>query len=176
MISATRKALELDPPSAEVHLLLAGIQQEQWQWVEAEAGYTRALELSPNKARAHAALAQCMVCQGRTQKAVAWAQRGRELDPLAVCGVGIRWILFHARRYGEAEHELRSTLAVRPDEALALWFLGIVLIANGQTDQAIPILEKVVPFPNATRPRWVYWSEPMPTPSAARMHFDASTN
>ena len=118
--------------------------QKQWQWAEAEAEYRRALELNPSDAPAHAGLAQWLVCQGRTEEALAWARRGRELDPLAVSGNDIGWILFHARRYDEAIRELRIVLAVRPDEPVALWDLGFVLIANRQPEEAIPVLEKAV--------------------------------
>jgi len=82
VMSAARKALELDPESAEAHVLLANMQQIQWQWAEAEAEYRRALELNPNDAAAHLGLADWLLCQGRTEEALAWAQRGRELDPL----------------------------------------------------------------------------------------------
>ena len=74
VISAARKALELDPDLAEAHVLLANVQQEQWHWADAEAEYRRALELNPNDADAHAGLALWLVCQGRTDEAVAWAQ------------------------------------------------------------------------------------------------------
>ncbi len=120
VIRAVRKALELDPDLAEAHVLLATVQQEQWHWAEAEAEYRRALELSPNDADAHRGLASWLLCQGRTDEAVAWAERGRELDPLAVSGSSIAWILFQSHRYDEAIRELRSALAVQPDDASAL--------------------------------------------------------
>jgi pentatricopeptide repeat protein len=50
--------------------------------------------------------------------------------------------MFHARRYDDAIRELRSVLAVHPDNAMAHWFLGFVLIDNGQPGEAIPELEK----------------------------------
>ena len=111
VISAARKALELDPDLAEAHAVLANVLQEQWHWADAEAEYRRALELNPNDADAHAGLALWLLCQGRTDEAVAWAKRGRELDPLAVSGDNIAWILFQSRRYDEAIRELRSGLS-----------------------------------------------------------------
>ena len=42
LISAARKALELDPELAEPHVLLGETYQRQWQWSEAEAEYKRA--------------------------------------------------------------------------------------------------------------------------------------
>jgi TolB-like protein/Tfp pilus assembly protein PilF len=144
VIIAARKALELDPELSEAHVLLADVQQKQWQWAEAEAEYRRALELNPNDAAAHTGLARWLLCQGRLDEALDWARRGREHDPLAVSGTSIGWILFHARRYDEAIHELRSVLAVRPDDTDALWTLGFVLIAKGQSLEAIPVLAKTV--------------------------------
>lgn len=144
VIGAARKALELDPESAEAQLLLADMQQEQWQWGEAEAGYRRVIELNPNNAAAHMSLAWWMVCQGRTEEAVKRAQHARQLDPLAISAFRMGWVLFQARHYDEAIRELRSVLAVEPGDAWALWFLGFVLIANDQSEDAIPVLEKTL--------------------------------
>ena len=143
-ILAARKALELDPELVEAHVLLADMAQEQWRWSEAEAEYRRALELRPNDASAYSGLAQWLGCQGRTDEAVAARRHGRELDPLAVSGSDLAWVLFYARRYDDAEHELHSVLAVRPDDAFALWILGFALIANHHPQQAVPVLEKGV--------------------------------
>ncbi len=143
-ISAARKALELDPDLAEAHVLLGTVLQEQCHWADAEAEYRRALELSPNDADAHAGLAFWLLSQGRTDEAVAWEQRGREIDPLAVSGGSIAWILFQSHRYDQAIHELRSALAVEPDDADALTYLGFALIANNQPADAIPVLEKAI--------------------------------
>jgi TolB-like protein/DNA-binding winged helix-turn-helix (wHTH) protein/tetratricopeptide (TPR) repeat protein len=144
VIRAVRKALELDPELAEAHALLADVQQQQWQWAEAEAEYRRALELNPNDAAAHRGLASWLLYQGRMDEALVWSRRARELDPLGDSPIGMGWILFCAHRYDEAIHELRSKLAVRPDDAVTLWVLGFVLIANRQAGEAIPVLERSV--------------------------------
>jgi pentatricopeptide repeat protein len=147
-ISAARKALELDPDLADAHVLLGDMHQIQWQWGEAEHEYNTALQLNPNNSAAHNALANWLTCQGRTDEALNSYRRARELDPLGTIGVGAGWILFHAKRYDEAIRELRSAVAVHPDNATAHWFLGFVLIANGQADQAIPVLEKALALSN----------------------------
>jgi pentatricopeptide repeat protein len=144
VISAARKALELDPTIAEAHGLLAVVYQEQWQWGDAEGEFKRVLELTPNDAGAHLAYAGWLLCQGRTEEAQAWSRRARELDPLGVGGNNVGWILFHSRHYDEAIRELRSALAVRPNDGSIYWFLGFALIANGQADEAIPVLENAV--------------------------------
>lgn len=142
VISAARKALELDPELAEPHVLLADIYQEQWRWSDAEAEYKQALDLKPNDAVAHLGFARWLLCHGRIEEALTWAHRGRELDPFTVTGSSIGQILFYGHRSDEAIHELRSLLAVKPDAASALWFLGFALIAKGEPNEAIPVLEK----------------------------------
>jgi TolB-like protein len=148
VVNAARKALELDPGLTEAHVLLADVYQEQWRWSDAEAEYNRALDLNPNDAAAHVGFAHWLLCQGRTQEALAWTARGRELDPIAVSGTSMGETLFFARRYDEAIRELRSVLAVQGDSASALWYLGFSLIAKGQPEDAIPVLEKAVSITN----------------------------
>jgi TolB-like protein/Tfp pilus assembly protein PilF len=142
VISAARKALELDAENAEAHALLGDMEQVEWHWGEAEAEYQRALQLKPNDVEAHQGFANWLLCQGRTDEALAWARRARELDPLGVTGTQIGWILFQERRYDEAIQELRSALAVHPDYANVQWTLGFALIGGGRSEEAIPLLEK----------------------------------
>jgi TolB-like protein/Tfp pilus assembly protein PilF len=149
-LSAVRKALELEPDLLDAHLVLANLEQEQWRWAASEAEYKRALELSPNNAEAHAGLASWLMCRGRTEEALAWARRARELDPLAVSGTSIGWILFQSHRYDEAIRELRSALAVKPDDTDARLYLGFALVANNQPADAIPVLEKVISVSNGS--------------------------
>jgi pentatricopeptide repeat protein len=148
VVNAARKALELDPELAEAHVLLADIYQQQWHWSDAQAEYQRALDLKPNDAAAHVGFAHWLLCQGRTQEALTWTARGRELDPIEVSGTIIGETLFFAHRFDEAIHELRTVLAVQPDSASALWYLGFSLIAKGQPEDAIPVLEKAVSITN----------------------------
>src|SRR5262249_51373091 len=44
----------------------------------------------------------------------------------------------------EAIRELHAALAVTPDDATALWFLGFSLIGQGKPQDAIPPLEQAV--------------------------------
>lgn len=148
VLDAARKALELDPGLTEAHVLLADVYQEQWHWSDAEAEYNRALDLNPNDAAAHVGFAHWLLCQGRTEEALTWTARGRELDPLEVSGTDLGEALFFARRYDEAIGELRGELAMQGDSASALWYLGFSLIAKGQPDDAIPELEKAVSITN----------------------------
>ena len=142
VVSAARKALELDPNLVEAHLLLAEIAQEQWRWTEAEAEYQRALELAPNDSDVYGGLADWLLSQGRTAEALASAERAHELDRFGSTTRGIAWILFQSRRYDEAIRELRSSLDVHPNDGGTLWLLGFTLVVKGQANEAIPMLER----------------------------------
>jgi TolB-like protein/DNA-binding winged helix-turn-helix (wHTH) protein/Tfp pilus assembly protein PilF len=143
VFAAAGKALELDPQLVEAHVVLADTLAEDWRWSEAEAEYRRAIELSPSDADANAGLADWFNCQGRTEEALSWARRAQELDPLALYGTDIGWILFNARRYDEAIRELRTVLAVEPENEGARWFLSFALIGAEHFDEAIQMLQRV---------------------------------
>ena len=148
VFAAVGKALELDPQLVEAHVLLAQTLVIDWRWAEAEAEFERAIELSPSDAGAHAGFALWFLDQGRTQEALSWARRAQELDPLALHGIEIGWILFHARRYDDAIRELRTVLTIEPESPLALWYLGFALIGAEQFDEAIRTLEKAASVSN----------------------------
>jgi TolB-like protein/DNA-binding winged helix-turn-helix (wHTH) protein/Tfp pilus assembly protein PilF len=139
---AAQKALDLDPGLAEAHALLGRILKKQFQWADAEAEYKQALALNPNNSTAHLEYAQWLMSHGRVDEALAWSRRARELDPLGKTGDTIGWMLFQARRYDDSIRELRSFLAVYPNDAIAHLFLAFPMIANGQAEEAIPDLEK----------------------------------
>jgi TolB-like protein/DNA-binding winged helix-turn-helix (wHTH) protein/Tfp pilus assembly protein PilF len=147
-ISAAQRALQLDPELPEAYVVLAELHQNQWHWSEAEAEYRRALVLNPNDANAHAKLALWLLCQRRTEEALSWVNRARELDPLAVSGDLVGWTLYITRRYSEAIDELRTASATKPDDIGVLWRLGFVLIAGNEPGEAIPVLEKALRITN----------------------------
>jgi TolB-like protein len=142
VISAARKALELDPNLAEAHALLANTLQEEWKWAEAETEYKRALELNPNDAETHADYGMWLLCQGRTEEGLAWVKRGRELDPLAVPGGSVAWILFQSHRFDEAIREAQDMRAARPNDAVAYMMLALSFMGKEEAAEAIPMFEK----------------------------------
>jgi len=149
-ISNAQKALELDPELADAYVILANTHASQWRWTQAEAEYRRALDLAPNNAAAHEGYSDWLLCHGRVEEALAWARRGRELDPMGTPNFGLVWILYNARRYEEAIQESRTALALQPDNGSALRNYGIVLIFNHQANEAIPVLEKAAAVTNRT--------------------------
>jgi tetratricopeptide (TPR) repeat protein len=143
-IAATRKALELEPEMSEAHTFLGSLYQVEFRWKEAESEYQRALAIKPNDPIAMSYYGVWLLCQGNSDEGLEWVRRARDLDPFAVGGDDLAWVLFLSRHYDEAVRELQSAIAVQPDDATAYWFMGFVLIAKGQPQEAIPVLEKTV--------------------------------
>jgi serine/threonine-protein kinase len=80
-----RKALELDPDSAEGHFVTATVLSQRWDWGAAEREFRRALELKPSLAPARVAFAAlCLGPQRRYDEAVAQLRQALVTDPLSV--------------------------------------------------------------------------------------------
>jgi TolB-like protein/Tfp pilus assembly protein PilF len=147
--AAADRALQLDPQLAEAHVTLAAARRQAWDWAAAERGLKHALDLNPNDAEAQMTYGGLLVAVGKTEDGLAFARRGRELDPLSVRQtVRLAWFLYHARRYDEAIRELKVVLDADPDHTNALWFLGFALIEVSRFDEAIATLEHAANLEN----------------------------
>ena len=147
-MTVAQKALELDPDLVDAHSLLAEVRQKQYQWTEAEAEYRRAIELVPNDPVAHFDYALFLAFQGRVDEAMAQDHRASELTPPVGSSEGTAMLMFVVHRYDESLSAYRDLLALRSDEANALWGIGTVLLAKHQPEQAVPALEKAVSLSN----------------------------
>ena len=142
-MAAARRALEIDPESAEAHAALAYSNLYDWNWDAALKGFERAIRLNPNYPPAHLWLAHYFAARGNFDRAVQEVQLAADLDPLSpIVQTQVAWILSHAHRYPEAIRQYRKVLADDPSYQWALWQLGSALIAVRNYDEGIPILEK----------------------------------
>ena len=113
---AAKRALELDPDSAEAHTSMALITQNfDWDWKKAEQEYRRAIELNPNYATAHHWYAEALALQGRFEEAFREIDEARRLDPLSLIILTDRGaFLYFARQYDPAIEQFRSVLEMEP--------------------------------------------------------------
>jgi serine/threonine protein kinase/Tfp pilus assembly protein PilF len=80
--AAAEKALALDDTLAEAHGVLAGIDENSFQWEAAEREFRRTLELDPNDANTHNWYALLFTQEARHSEAIAEEKRAIELEPL----------------------------------------------------------------------------------------------
>jgi serine/threonine-protein kinase len=144
--SAGRRALELDPASAETLASLATLSYAfDRDWAAAERNFERALELNPSLARAHIQYALGLVTRGRFDGAIAHIHAARDLDPLAYAiGNDLAMALECAGRYDEAIASARQTLHNDPKFAFANIPLGEALALKGNFTAAIGEFEGAI--------------------------------
>jgi TolB-like protein/DNA-binding winged helix-turn-helix (wHTH) protein/Tfp pilus assembly protein PilF len=144
--AAATKALELDDTLADAHasLAIAKFLYDR-DWAVAETEFKRALKLNPNYANAHMSYAQSLLWMQRPDEAVDEARRARELDPLSlVINANLGFILGVTRHYDLGIEQIRKTLDMDPNFALAHYRLGQIFILRGMPKEAIPELERAV--------------------------------
>jgi TolB-like protein/DNA-binding winged helix-turn-helix (wHTH) protein len=135
--AAAKRALELEGNLPEAHTAMAlVVQNYDWNWQEAEKEFRRAIELNPNYATAHHWYAEHLGFRGRFDEAFAESAKAQRLDPLSlIIGADHGVLLLYARKYAEAEEQLRKVKEMDPNFSRS----GVVLevyIAEGRYAQA----------------------------------------
>ena len=141
--AAARKAIEIDPESAEAHASLALVLSHRWDWAAAEAEFKRALELDPHYANAHHWYGDYLSIKGRHPEALIEARKALQIDPLNLMigtWLGLRY--YQARDYDRAIEQSRNTVDLDPNFAAARLLLGESLIQKGLDQEGFVELQK----------------------------------
>lgn len=141
--TAALKALEIDETSAEAHTSLGLIAEAyDYDWPRAEREFRRAIELNPDYATAHQWYAEYLSWQGRTDEALAEAERARQLDPLSlIIAVDQGWIYYFGRQYDRAIAESRTVVAMDPTFGSAQNLMFSALVQEGRFSEALALEE-----------------------------------
>jgi serine/threonine-protein kinase len=138
-VAAARRAIELDPNSADAHASLGFVKQNwEWDWEGVTRELGRAIQLNPNHETAHRWLSAFLAGTGKGEDAIPIAQRALELDPISVLprmNLGI--IHFLGGRMRDAEAEFRRVIEMDPGFVRAHIFLGAALSFQNRHDEAI---------------------------------------
>jgi TolB-like protein len=81
--SAARRAIALDPNSANAHVALGSVLRDRHQWTAAERELKRGLELAPRSSEAHGEYGQYLLAVGRFEESLQEARLSLDLDPLS---------------------------------------------------------------------------------------------
>jgi len=79
--AAARQALSIDPKIGEAHAVLAQLNAQRGDLLDAESGFFFAISLEPNEATTHHWYSLLLSRVGRMEMAVEQARRAQELDP-----------------------------------------------------------------------------------------------
>ena len=107
-----RRGVEECPTCAEVHSVMAAVQQMDWDWSGAEQSYREALRLKPRFSRARRWYGGLLAQFGRWDEALSHSRAALEMDPLDRSGPPtVGFLLFLARQYDEAARMLTQSIA-----------------------------------------------------------------
>jgi TolB-like protein/DNA-binding winged helix-turn-helix (wHTH) protein/Tfp pilus assembly protein PilF len=140
---AARRAIDINPESAEAHASLALVLSHSWDWAAADAEFRHALRLDPEYANAHHWYGDYLSIRGRHQEAISEARRALELDPLNLMistWVGLRFYL--ARNYSAAIAQNRDSIEMDPNFAAAHLLLGEAYVQAGTPGEAVDELKR----------------------------------
>jgi TolB-like protein/Flp pilus assembly protein TadD len=141
--AAARKALDINPDSAEAHASLGLAMSHLWDWTGAEVEFRRALQLDPQYANAHHWYGDYLSMQRRHEQALAEARRALQLDPLNLMistWLGLRYYLAHD--YSHAIEQNRGSVELDPNFAAAHLVLGEDYIQAGLHSEAVAELKR----------------------------------
>jgi TolB-like protein/DNA-binding winged helix-turn-helix (wHTH) protein/Flp pilus assembly protein TadD len=140
--AAARKAIEIDPRSAEAHASLGLALSHSWDWAGAEAEFRRALELDPQYANAHHWRGDYLSIKGRHDEALAEASRALELDPLnRMIGTWVALRYYQAHNYSRAIEQARNSVELDSNFAAAHLLLGEGYVQAGLHSDGISELK-----------------------------------
>ena len=135
-----QKAIDLSHDTlAEANTALAAVMLRfDWDWDGAERELKHALALNPNSSDAHDWYGIYLTALGKSDQAIPEAELAHKLDPASYpIYTDFLNTLIVARQYDRAIAESRRAIATYPDFAYGYAWLGMSLMLNGQTQEAV---------------------------------------
>lgn len=140
---AASRALQIDPELPQALVAMGHVKtQLDHDWEGARQLYRQALSLAPNTAWAHSFLALNVVQSGRVETAIDAIGRAQSLEPAAIGIMAVSgFIRYHARQFEVSRRQLEAVLQAAPAAVLPRQFLARTLLALGDPQGAIRLLE-----------------------------------
>ena len=149
---AALKALEIDDTEAAAHAALGWVKATyDWDWYGAERELRRAIELDPSSSAVRWQYVWYLSVMARFDDAIAEARDAKKLDPLSVRTTrSLGWAYLHARRYDEAMDQFQQALELEPNYPIAQFYLADCYLLKGMYPEALALLQKLRPRPDAS--------------------------
>ena len=150
-----RRALEIDPSSADALAVLAYAQMMGNQLAESDRNFQQALVLNPNSALVHCWYALLLNAQGRLDASFRHYQKAAEIDPLWFINLHMMGsALAFAQRHDQALGILERAEALRTEIFLPnMSERARALLALGRKEEAFAAARQILHSPDL-RPRW----------------------
>jgi adenylate cyclase len=142
--SYIKKALELDPDSAEARVSHAEELVYEYRFFEAAQEFRRAIALNPSYAQAHHWYSNCLAELGRDEESHAEILIAEELDPLsAAITITAIYVFLDLGRYDEVEKRLKKIVEIDPSSPLVNEAFMVYHFTRKEWDKATIYLEKM---------------------------------
>ena len=153
--AAAQKALALDATLGDAHASLGLCAfLYDWDWQAAELAFRRSIELAPNAMGARVWYPALLANIGRHEDAVREAEHAVNIDPLSVNAITtLGQIYYMGRKYPEALRAFARAREIDANFPSAVFFIGLVHMAQGQYVEAVAMLERAVSL--VPHPLWV---------------------
>ena len=143
------RAIAIDNQLAEPHATLGSVNDQLWQWAEAEREYKRAIEINPNYATAYHWYSIFLKNIGRNDEAATTIKRARELDPLSsVISVNITRIYQLQNDHEASIENSLKIIELDPNFAPAYEYLGLSYLKLERNAEAVAALKKAAELSN----------------------------
>jgi len=140
-----RRALELDPGSAEAHASLAWATTfYDYNFLIAEREFERSIELDPRYATGHQWFGFYLAMMGRYEEGYAELKRAIRLDPHFIMNQSLGFVLLFTRRYDQAIDQFKQVINLEPSFAGAHGSLGLAYAFKSHHELAISAVRKAV--------------------------------
>ena len=143
--SASKKAVELDPDSAEARASRGLALSLKEEFAAADKQFLKAIELNPKQYEAHYFYARCLFAQGRHDEAVKEFEKACEVNPedyqapffLAQTYLSVGRRAYAAANLRKAVEAAKKQLAFKADDARALYLGAGGLVELGELEMAL---------------------------------------
>jgi TolB-like protein/Tfp pilus assembly protein PilF len=163
--TAARRALSIDPKIGEAHAVLAQMNAQRGDLLDAESGFFFAISLEPNEATPHHWYSLLLSGVGRVDQALEQARRAQELDPSSAV-IALNLANMHLMK---GENDAALGYAKRAQQlGLAKGIHGVeaeIAIRRGQWDAARRLIVQQEELPDAIRPQAVRFVDALADPA-----------
>ncbi len=140
-----QQAITLDPDDEALYPRVAKFFEATRQFKKAEEVYQQMAARKPKSEQPQILLGNFYVFMGTGEKALAHYRKARELNPQSneVRKILINFYLDN-QQWDQAEQELSLPFDAKKKDAFDQTFAARLLIGRGKTDQAIPLLQRIL--------------------------------